>query len=201
MKIPTIQGRMGLLFLAFFLLIAISVTATFWATETQKMDVLIINLAGRQRMLGQQMIRLALEIEKEGVDDHALELKNPADSFEQTLQALKNGGTASDLSGRTVDLPPPRDRQLLSQLDQVEQTWGAIRAPLEGVLNSEPGEAEFNAAVKSMEHISPDLVRPSEDEGRLYEATANRKISLLRWMQIGFFTAALVLLGIGALIP
>jgi len=177
---------MGLLFLAFFLLIAISVAATFWATETQKMDALIINLAGRQRMLGQQMIRLALEIEKEGVDDHALELKNSADSFEQTLQALKNGGTASDLSGRTVDLPPARDRQLLSQLDQVEQTWGAFRAPLGGVLNSEP--------------ISPDLVRQSDDVVRLYEATANRKISLLRWMQIGFFTAALVLLGIGALI-
>jgi len=191
---------MGLLFLAFFLLIAISVAATFWATETQKMDALIINLAGRQRMLGQQMIRLALEIEKEGVDDHALELKNSADSFEQTLQALKNGGTASDLSGRTVDLPPARDRQLLSQLDQVEQTWGAIRAPLEVVLNSEPGEAQFNAAVKSMEQISPDLVRQSDDVVRLYEATANRKISLLRWMQIGFFTAALVLLGIGALI-
>src|SRR3972149_1402523 len=151
MKIPTIQARMGLLFLAFFLLIAISVAATFWAAETQKTDVVIINLAGRQRMLGQQMIRLSLEIEKEGVEDHGLELKNSADSFEQTLQALKNGGTAPDSPGQTVDLPPARDRQLLSQLNQIEQTWGTFRLPLEVVLNSERGEAQFNAAIKSME--------------------------------------------------
>src|SRR4030067_2960425 len=135
MKIPQTQDRMGLLFLAFFLLIALSVAATLWGTEAQKMDALIINLAGRQRMLGQQMTRLALEIEKEGVEDHDLELKNSADTFEQTLQALRHGGTASDLPGQTVDLPPARDRQLLSQLDQVEQTWGAFRVPLGGVLN------------------------------------------------------------------
>jgi len=191
---------MGLLFLAFFLLIAISVAATFWGTEAQKMDALIINLAGRQRMLGQQMTRLALEIEKEGVEDHALELKNSADTFEQTLPALKNGGTASDFPERTVNLPPARDRQLLAQLDQVEQTWGAFRVPLGVILNSEPGEAQFNAAVKSIEQISPDLIRQADAVVRFYEAAASRKIARLRWLQIGFFATTLVLLGIGALI-
>ena len=191
---------MGLLFLAFFLLIAISVAATFWGTEAQKMDALIINLAGRQRMLGQQMTRLALEIEKEGVEDHALELKNSADTFDQTLQALRYGGTASDLPGQTVDLPPARDRQLLSQLDQVEQTWGAFRVPLGVVLNSEPGEAQFKAAIKSMEQISPDLVGQADAIVRMYEAAAARKIARLRWLQTSFFAVALVLLAIGALI-
>src|SRR3970040_2221163 len=58
-KFATIQGRMGLLFLAFFLLVSVSAGLTFWGIETQKTDALVINLAGRQRMLIQQMTRLA----------------------------------------------------------------------------------------------------------------------------------------------
>lgn len=200
MKTHTIQGRLGLLFLAFFLLIAISVAATFWATGTQKLDAVIINLAGRQRILGQQMTRLALEIEKEGVKDHVLELKSSANTFNETLQALKNGGAATDLSGKKINLPPARDPQLLSQLDQVGQTWGAFRVPLDVVLNSYPGEERFTVAVTSIEQISPDLMIQTNALVSLYEAAATRRIMLLRWLQFGFFSAAFLLLGIGALI-
>ncbi|PIV26723.1 MAG: hypothetical protein COS37_04960, partial [Anaerolineae bacterium CG03_land_8_20_14_0_80_58_20] len=50
---------MTLLFVAFALLVLVSVSATIWGVETQRQDALVINLAGRQRMLTQQMARLA----------------------------------------------------------------------------------------------------------------------------------------------
>jgi nitrate/nitrite-specific signal transduction histidine kinase len=50
-NITSIQGRLGLLFIAFFLIVVVSVAATFWGIEAQKEDALLVNLAGRQRML------------------------------------------------------------------------------------------------------------------------------------------------------
>ncbi len=59
-----IEFKIGLLLLAFFLLVAISAGLTFWGIAQQQQDGLIINLAGRQRMFIQQMTRLALELER-----------------------------------------------------------------------------------------------------------------------------------------
>ena len=56
----SVQGRVHLIFLAFALLVMLSVGATFWGIQTQKADARIINLAGRQRMLTQKITWLAL---------------------------------------------------------------------------------------------------------------------------------------------
>ncbi len=55
MNLYGIRARLGLIFLSFAFLVTISAGATFWSLETQKQDALVINLAGRQRMLLQQM--------------------------------------------------------------------------------------------------------------------------------------------------
>jgi hypothetical protein len=57
--LKSLQGRLTLLFVAFVLLVLISVGATMWGLETQRQDAPVIHLAGRQRMLAQQMARLA----------------------------------------------------------------------------------------------------------------------------------------------
>ncbi|GAB4403691.1 MAG: hypothetical protein OHK0052_26550 [Anaerolineales bacterium] len=59
--LKSLQGRLTLLFLAFVLLVVVSVGAMLWGSEAQRQDALLINLAGRQRMLAQQMARLAFE--------------------------------------------------------------------------------------------------------------------------------------------
>ena len=58
--LKSIQGRLSALFFAFVLFVLTSVGATFWGVKTQQNDALIINLAGRQRMLVQLMVRLAV---------------------------------------------------------------------------------------------------------------------------------------------
>src|SRR5690606_39851687 len=59
----SLQNRLGLLLLAFLLLMTVSVAATARVVTDQREDALVINLAGRQRMLIQQMTRDALQIE------------------------------------------------------------------------------------------------------------------------------------------
>ena len=199
MKIASIQGRMGVLFTAFFLLVAVSVGATFWGIDTQKKDAVVINLAGRQRMLVQQMTRLALEIEKGGDPSYVASLEEAAAIFEQTLNALRNGGEAPYLPDNTVEVPATRDPQLIAQLDEVHQTWETLHSSL-AVIESVPvDEPTFKAAIQNVEILSPDLAGHADTAVRMFENASIQKITRLRWIQIGFFASALVLLGIGGL--
>ncbi|MGC8855330.1 MAG: type IV pili methyl-accepting chemotaxis transducer N-terminal domain-containing protein [Anaerolineae bacterium] len=87
----SLRGRFTLLFVAFVLLVLVSVGATYIGLETQRQDALIINLAGRQRMLIQQMGRLAFEAGA-GQDTVNAALQESEKMFTQTLQALRDGG-------------------------------------------------------------------------------------------------------------
>jgi two-component system nitrate/nitrite sensor histidine kinase NarX len=199
MKITSIQGRMGLLFTAFFLLVAVSVGATFWGIDAQKKDAVVINLAGRQRMLVQQMTRLALEIEKGGSPSSVASLKEATATFEQTLNALRNGGQAPYLPDNTVEVPPTRDPQLIAQLDQVHQTWQTFHSSLAVIESAAIDDPTFKAAIQNVEILSPDLVAHADTAVRMFENASTQKITRLRWIQIGFFVSALVLLAIGGL--
>ena len=127
LNIKSIRGRLGLLFLAFVLLVSFSVGATYWGIATQRQDALIINLAGRQRMLTQKMTWLAL------AQPENPELSTSIELFAQSLQALQYGGETTDSSGNIVLLPPAPDSDLNVQLNEVTQTWKEFRSYLEPV--------------------------------------------------------------------
>ena len=61
--IHRLQVQLTILFTAFVLLVLVSVGVTYWGLQTQRQDALVINLAGRQRMLIQQMTRLSFQLQ------------------------------------------------------------------------------------------------------------------------------------------
>ena len=144
MIITSLRKRMGFLFLSFFLLVLISVIATFWTIETQKQDALVINLAGRQRMLVQQMTKEALQIEKGRGEERTLGVALPraAHTFNQTLWALTNGGQAPYLPNRPVDVPATQSRDILAGLQQVHHTWEIFRKHLDTIMAEDPGNRD-----------------------------------------------------------
>jgi len=198
----SLRWRMGLLFLAFFLLVSTAVLATFWAIDTQKQDALVINLAGRQRMLIQQMVKDALYIKKgEGDEDaHRADLQWATRTFGQTLAALLDGGQAPYLSGLVVEVPPTRDRDILAKLGQVDDTWTVFHQHLGVMAAVEPDSPDFDAAARVIERLSPDLTRQADEVVRSYETASAQKIARLRWIQAGFLASALALLAAGFLV-
>jgi len=195
--IQRLQTRLTLLFVAFAVLVVVSISATYWGLHTQRQDALVINLAGRQRMLVQQMTRLAFQLQN-GDESTRSVLQETEGIFSQTLFALRDGGTAPYLAGSVVSLPPTRDPQLRAGLDDVEAAWVQFRAALEDIA-SPSVEADTRQSMQaSLEVQSDNLVQKADLVVRLYEAASTAKVNRLRAIQVGFLACALALLAVGA---
>jgi two-component system nitrate/nitrite sensor histidine kinase NarX len=198
MNLSSIQGRFTLLLVAFSLLVIVSVGVTIWSLETQRRDASVMNLAGRQRMLAQQMTREALEIGLGEGGPHIQNLQEAIQTFESTLTALRNGGPAPYLPGGSVVLPPTRARALLTQLDEVQATWLRYKDNLRPIVAEPPASPAFQAALRQIESLSAKLVQDSDTAVRLYESASTQKVVRLRWVQFSFLVCALLLLTVGS---
>lgn len=199
-RIPSLRQRMILLLMAFALLVATSVIATFWGIGAQAQDALVINLAGRQRMLVQKMTRLALEIYYGNrLAEDKQELEQAASAFIQTHSALMYGGQAPLLDSEMVNLPAAASRTQ-AQLEIVDQNWTQFYSAVTGVLASEAGAPEMEAHLSTIQRLSPELVDQADAVVRSLEQDAEAKVSRLRLVQGGFLLGALLLLGVGALV-
>lgn len=181
--------------LTFLLLGIASVTITFWALEDQQADALVINLAGRQRMLIQKMRLQVLGVQSEAgrlADREALR-ETAFTYFEPTLEALMAGGEAP--RGETVvSLPPTRAPEILAQLEIVRATWEEMQPAINTVLETDQPGAAFAEAVATVERLAPRLVEQMDEAVQLYEAAAERKLTRVRAIQIGVLVTAVALL-------
>ena len=194
--IKSLQGRLTLLLTAFTLLVLVSVGAMVWGLETQRQDAMVINLAGRQRMLTQQMARLAFEAGAgEALDNAALQ--ETERTFDRSLMALRDGGTAPNLPQQDATLPPTRDPEILSALEAAAITWGGFRARLDELQQTPRDDPSFDAILQSIQQQASTLAAQADDVVRLYEADSMAKVNRLRAIQMGFFLCALILLAAG----
>ena len=198
MKINSIRGQLGLLFLAFALLVTISVALTFWGIEAQKQDAVVINLAGRQRMLAQQMARLSLQMEIAGPNAHFTGLAEAASTFDLTLHALRIGGPAPYLPGQTVEIPGTDSREVAAELEAVQTTWNAFLANLDRIATLPAGSGEYHLALQEVQRLSDVLVESSDTVVRGLEDVSAAKNARLRLTQSIFFASTLLLLYLGA---
>lgn len=188
-----LQVQLTVLFIAFVLLVLISVGITYWGLQAQRQDALVINLAGRQRMLIQQMTRLALQLQS-GDESASSALQESEQIFGQTLSALQNGGTAPYLTDSVVNLPATSDTQILTALRDVESIWGQYRSTLNGVISATKS-ASLQGALEEQSEV---LLQKADVVVRLYEAASTAKVNSLRAIQAIFLVCALLLLAVGA---
>ena len=135
-KLWMATGSLSLIIIVMFLF-------TWWATESRRDDGLVINLAGRQRMLTQKMSKeiLLFQIEREhsGNDSEtqAAGVRNTMKIFNTTLSALKNSGPAPlslDLKKTEFRHCPKAEEPVYSQLEKVSRMWEIFSSHLEAVL-------------------------------------------------------------------
>ncbi len=99
-------------------------------------DAMLIDIAGRQRMLAQRMSKnVCLIAAGINVETAMAELKTTSETFDASLSALRFGMTEAGIN------PPPNDA-IASGLDGVLETWSQVRPIVDAALAEQTLDAE-----------------------------------------------------------
>ncbi|MBI5186529.1 MAG: type IV pili methyl-accepting chemotaxis transducer N-terminal domain-containing protein [Nitrospinae bacterium] len=123
----TLKGKFLALFIFF---IAVNILAGVFVINTiskQKADAVVINLAGKQRMLSQKMTKEAFAM-SQGIEKEDA-LKGTMELFERTLVGLLNGDSG-------LGLPPTRNIQVVAQLNKITPLWKDFKKNLDAIKGS-----------------------------------------------------------------
>lgn len=140
----SIKSKLGIIVLGFTGIIIAMFLITWNAASSQKYDSLVINLAGRQRMLTQKMTKEILHFNSSrqslGYADEELRSKvqSTIEIFETTLKALKESGKAPVSLSMSGDFRecPKAEEPAYSQLVKVQNMWQGFLSHVNNVLNS-----------------------------------------------------------------
>lgn len=124
----------------------------------------VINLAGKQRMLTQKMTKEALLVQL-GVakDDNLLNLRETTSLFDRTLAGLLDGD--SDL-----ELPGTQDAGIRSQLTKVSGLWSKLLPQLDAVI---AGGSLASDQLVSLLKENVTLLKEANQAVKLFEQAAN----------------------------
>ncbi|MCK5679187.1 methyl-accepting chemotaxis protein [bacterium] len=146
----SIKVKLGLIVGGMMSIIVLMFVLTLLATNAQKSDGLVINLAGRQRMLTQKMTKETLSLYSKrklyaGSDlgPETASLKNTMAVFDKTLNALIHSGDAPlglDLASTKFSHCPSAAEPALTQLMKVEKIKGEFFSHLELIIAGSAGE-------------------------------------------------------------
>lgn len=152
------------LFSLFLVLVCFSASAFFNPGEYS----LIINLAGRQRMLTQKMIKESLLIYG-GIDveKNRENLKGTTWLFKKTLNGLRNGDPS-------LGLLAPYSDSIKAQLDVVDSLFREVEFIFERVIS---GEAPSRDAILELAEKSPFILENMDMVVQMYELESRNIIS------------------------
>jgi methyl-accepting chemotaxis protein/hemerythrin len=161
----------GSVFLIFFLIVGMF-AATWVVTSVQESDSLVINVAGRQRMLSQKLAKEALAFGSDGSAALREQIENTITLFEISLRALDASGTVPvtlNLEGDSAQLPEA-SHEVHAQLVKVREHWKTFKALVDqGVDSGSPDGGriltESAGVLKTMNDAVVMMQR--ESEGRV----------------------------------
>ena len=174
-----IRYKLGLIILGLSLIILSMFLVTWYTTSAQKADGLVINLAGRQRMLSQKMSK-ELFVFAGTTDIKAKEkLKsgtiNTIKVFEITLLALADSGKAPltlNLEGKYSNCPKAVE-PALSQLNKVKEIWKKFSSNMNSALNGK------KASIKYIEQNNDNLLTEMNKAVGMLQKISEKKIQRL----------------------
>ncbi len=177
-----IKSRLFLLVFGLSAIIILMFLATSYMTDKQKNDGLVINLAGRQRMLSQKMTKefLLNEIEKQNTGQGNAtivnDIRNTMKIFDMTLNALRDSGKAPlSLDSKKTDyrMCPQAKEPAYSQLKKVTALWEQYSGYLDKSLADNQQPCDDMAFVKKTnlnllkEMNTAVVIMQEQSEGRV----------------------------------
>jgi methyl-accepting chemotaxis protein len=174
--------------------IACGLGVTMWIISSQLKDSIVVNIAGRQRMLTQKMSKDALALSL-GVEEARDRLEKSSSEFDAAYNALINGGVLD--IGEVVELPPVKDADILEQMDRIGAVWKAFYADVKVMLDKDSDLPSFTAAAKRIESGNVAFLQEVSKATNLYALKGTRNMRFLMKAQVALFAITILMAGIG----
>ena len=169
--VKTLNAKILALF-AFF--VGLSIVAGIFVLKTtskQKADSVVINLAGKQRMLSQKMTKEALAV-TQGTEQNTT-LKKTAALFDKTLKGLLNGDAE-------LGLPPTGNPEIIAQLESVTALWKDFRKNIEIVMSD---SGKRTQAMNYIRENNLSLLKEMNKAVQMFEKEAKSNVDRLQVIQ------------------
>ena len=195
----SIKAKLTITALGSFIIVSIMFLETWWISGLQKNDGLVINLAGRQRMLSQKLTKEivfynSLLKKKTPSDLSSLkaQIRTTMKVFDITLSALKDSGNAPislDLSTTSYRYCPRSKEPAYAQLQKVEHVWKRFMKHVETNLSS------HNVNLDWIMNNNMILLKEMNKAVGMMQKQSESKIALLLLLQFcGILTAIVFVL-------
>ena len=199
----TIQGKMLLIFLGFLALLAAGFVGSHVILQQQADDGLIVNLAGRQRMLTQKMTKESMQLAQASQADDRTRVAELEDQvlstarvFEMTLFALRDGGAAPvNLEMTRMRQAPASTGELRQQLEKVSSLWTPFQASVQKLAQTEGVD---EAALANISASNVQLLKEMNRAVGMMQHEAEAKVESLYLLQGGALFCGFVLVAFGA---
>jgi len=189
----SISWKIGLIIsLNLFLLVGLMLQ-NYVVVEKQRLDGVIINMAGRQRMLTQKISKSAMSYvlglssgDKKAYKTSKAEAVGAADLFGKSLEALIRGGRIPLGGGKfTPVVPAVSNHSIAAQLEKVEVLWKIFSSSLSKINSS----SDINAPdfIKAKEYIQGNnitLLKEMNKGVKLFEKEAVKRVAQVKTAQI-----------------
>ncbi len=170
-----------------FLALDLSVLVlNFYNSYQISRDSVVINLAGRQRMLSQNITKSLLEYRLETLSGQPNaqkfldQAKNGAQLFDTTLLSLYQGGTVKAPDGRTILIQAQQDQTSQSLIKSARTIWDPLYTKMK-TLTGAP--EELDPVLTGMREQNLALLKLMNDLTNHLEGLAAARASHLRWVQ------------------
>ncbi len=168
------------------LLMPLAVAAFYVFLSQTEADTLRVGVAGRQRLIAQQVLGRAERYQAIGGEALREELRAAVVAFDAHLHALRHGGAVAD--GTLPPLPP----EASAALAPLEQLWPEQRQTALAVVSAAPGDVRAQA-LRELQSGTPALIAAAEELVRALDA---RSRELRQYML--FTLGLLAALGVAA---
>ena len=190
MKKNNISTKIKFIGILFLVLMISIISTTIYLNSKSKKDALIINVAGKQRMLTQNISKniFYLYYIKDGVH---IELDNSVLEFVYNLNSLKDGNNLIGIEKAPTDL-------IAKQLAKVEIMWNTFYQNIENFqkLNNKEDVVSQNELKKTIEAIyntNTTLLNEVDNLVSMYTTYSEEKMNYLKYAQY-FFALIIIIL-------
>lgn len=192
MKTNEIKTKIKLLGSLFIIIMTIIVITTIYLNHKNKKDALIINIAGKERMLTQKISKNIFYLYQNDTEDFS-ELDNATEEFIYNLESLKDGNPLTGIS------KVPND-EIAKQISQVQILWNTFNHNVQEfksllINRDKTNEKQLKNIVNSIYNTNNNLLEEVDKLVSMYTLYMENKTDYLRYIQYIFALIILVLIG------